>query len=464
MDRINAPYRSYFFKLVYVPIMGRSLKHLSFRRLREGLTYSFRDIPDRRQTSKIDHSIHDVVMSGFAMMYFQDRSLLQFQERLRTDWGHSNLETLFGVESIPKETQMRTVLDGLDREQFRPAFKNFAHRLQRGKHLEQFQMYDGSYLAVIDGTEYFSSKSLSCAACLEKNHKDGSKTYFHQILQGAIVHPCLRQVIPLMPEEIRNTDGADKQDCEINAGKRFLRQLRRDHPHMKITIGGDGLNSKQPFIEAIRAERMNFILVAKSDDHKIMMEWIGEQRQLGEVKIKRVDDDKGRTHVYEWINKVPLNGNKETTEVNFFSYRILTPDENGKKEVTFKYSWVTDFAVTSNNVEELVRAGRARWKIENECFNTLKNQGYAIEHNYGHGSQNLSFNFLLLTLLAFFCHQIAELTDRLYQECRKKLGSKIELWGNVRAYIKVFVFESWEMLFQFVLSPKSFQPTLIKPG
>jgi hypothetical protein len=300
---------------------------------------------------------------------------------------------------------------------------------------------------------------------LKKEHKDGETTYSHQILQGAIVHPDLRQVVPLMPEEIRNTDGSEKQDCEINAGKRFIRHLGCDHPHMKITIGGDGLNSKQPFIECLREEGMNFILVAKPDDHKIMMEWIGEQKQLGEVKIKRVDDDKGRTHVYEWINQVPLNGNEDSILVNFFSYRILIPDSSaGEKKVTFKYSWVTDFEVSSQNVEELVRAGRCRWKIENECFNTLKNQGYHIEHNYGHGTQSLSFNFLLLTLLAFFCHQIAELTDGLYQQCRKRLGSKMELWGNVRAFLRSIIFESWEQLFSFVLNPKLFQLTPMKPG
>lgn len=190
--------------------MERSLKHLSFQSLRHGLTLLFRDIPDRRQKAKIDHTMHDVVMSGFAMMYFQDPSLLQFQENLKKAKGINNLESLFGVESVPKETQMRTLLDGLDREEFRPAFKSFAHRLQRGKHLEQYRILDGSYLAVIDGTEYFSSKHLNCSGCLEKNHRDGVKTYSHQILQGAIVNPALKQVIPLMPDEIRNTDGLDK--------------------------------------------------------------------------------------------------------------------------------------------------------------------------------------------------------------------------------------------------------------
>lgn len=113
--------------------MVRSLKHLSQESLTHALSLLFRDIPDKRQQNKIDHSMHESVMSGYGMMYVQDPSLLQFQERLKEDHGRSNLETLFGVKSIPKDTQMRAILDEVDREQFRPAFKNFTPRLQRGQ-------------------------------------------------------------------------------------------------------------------------------------------------------------------------------------------------------------------------------------------------------------------------------------------------------------------------------------------
>ena len=191
-----------------------------------------------------------------------------------------------------------------------------------------------------------------------------SITYSHQILQGAIMHPNMRQVLPLMPEEIRNSDGTEKQDCEINAGKRFIQALRKDYPHLKMTIGGDGLNSKQPMIEAIRKERMNFILVAKPDDHKIMMEWVEEQRKLGAVKTKQVTDAQGRIHIYEWLNQVPLNGNQNTILVHFFRYQLVVTDEQGNSKVNYKNSWVTDFEISETNVEELTRAGRCRWKIE----------------------------------------------------------------------------------------------------
>ena len=73
---------------------------------------------------------------------------------------------------------------------------------------------------------------------------------------------------------------------------------------------------------------------------------------------------------------------------------------------------------------QLVRAARARWKIENEGFNTLKNQGYHLEHNFGHGDQHLSEAFFTLNLLAFFIHQIFELVDGLYQRVRTFFSSR----------------------------------------
>ena len=213
------------------------------------------------------------------------------------------------------------------------------------------------------------------------------------------MHPGIRQVIPVMPEEISNTDGSTKQDCEMNAAKRFVNKLRKEHPQLGIIIGGDALFSKQPIIEDILAKRMHYIFVAKPDDHKAMMEELNDYDKLNELKI---EDEKGKLLVYEWINGVPINGREDALSVNYFKFQILTRDEHGELKVNYVNSWVTDFTITKENIETLVKAGRCRWKIENECFNTLKNQGYHIEHNYGHGKKNLCYNFYLLTLLAFF--------------------------------------------------------------
>jgi hypothetical protein len=109
--------------------------------------------------------------------------------------------------------------------------------------------------------------------------------------------------------------------------------------------------------------------------------------------------------------------------------------------------------VSRQNIVELVKAGRARWKIENETFNTLKNQGYHLEHNFGHGSQHLSNNFFALNLLAFFIHQILELCDRGYQHCRSKFSSRKEYWNILRGVIQIMLFRNFEHLLRNVADP-----------
>jgi hypothetical protein len=437
----------------------KSKKHLGFGSLRNALSSLFNQFPDMRQQAKTDYSIHDAMMSGFACMYFQDSSLLQFQEQLREAENRDNLQTLFGVKDIPEETQLRDIVDEIESEWLSPIFKDYFSRLQRGKHLLQYQIFPGLYICSLDGTQYFHSQSIHCPGCLTTTHKNGEISYSHEVLQAAIMHPDMRQVIPLMSEEIRNTDGNTKQDCEINAAKRLVPKIKKDHPQLGLIIVGDDLFSKQPFISEVLASGNHYIFVVKPDSHKYLMEWI-EAYDKEDINELRITDEKGRIHLYEWINNVPLNGREDSINVNFFRYQIISKDKKGNEKVTCKSSWITDLEIRSENVATLVRAAKCRWKIENECFNTLKNQGYHIEHNYGHGKKNLCFNFFLLTLLAFFFHQIFELTDHLYQACRKKFGSKRNMWENLRVRIRIFVFETWEHLLDFALNQRKYNISL----
>jgi len=438
----------------------KSKKHLNFGSLRKALSSTFRQVPDGRQQGKVTYSIHDILMSGFACMFFQDPSLLQFQKRLKEERNCDNLQTLFDVKKIPEDTQMRDVTDEIDSIHFNPIFKDLFYRLQRTKQLEQYQFLPGLYLCSIDGTQDYSSGKVNCEACLTANHQSGHTTYSHKVLQAAIMHPDIRQVIPLMPEEVRNTDGTEKQDCETNAAKRLIPKIRKDHPQLGVIIVGDDLFSREPLIKNILNEQMHYILVAKESSHISMMNAIKNSDKLNEI---RSIDERGRAHIYEWINEVPVNGNKDSISTNFFRYTILSSDENGKEKINYKNSWISDLDLTRGHIKHFVRGGRCRWKIENECFNTLKNQGYHIEHNYGHGKKNLCFNFYLLTLLAFFFHQIFELTDRLYQACRKKFGSKRHMWETLRSYIKILIFKNWELLLDFALTPLKYKPVLAQP-
>ena len=424
-------------------------KHLGFNGLIQNLSGSMHQIEDKRQAGKINHSVHDCCMSAFAMMFFQDPSMLEFQTRLEDKHHLNNLKTLFNVGSIPKDTQFREVVDEVPSYYLENVFTDFFRPLQRGKQLDQFRFLDGRYLIPIDGTQQFSSDAINCPCCLQKKMTSGKIIYYHQALCGAIVHPDNRQVIPIAPEPIQRIDGNTKQDCETNAGKRMLDKIRVNHPKLDIIITGDSLYSKQPFVDKLKEKNMSFILMAKPKDHKIMFQWISELKQMNGTERLEFKDFKGRRHIYEWINDVPLNGTKDADNVNYFEYTLI----NRENKKGYFGTWVTDIPIDGDNIVELVKGARARWKIENENFNTLKNQGYHAEHNFGHGKKNAAYNFFLFILLAFFVHQILELTDPLFQKGRMKFSARKEFWNQLRCTIRFMVFHSWADLLNFLKNP-----------
>jgi hypothetical protein len=426
-----------------------SKKHLSFSALRKLISDRVVKFEDTRQQGKVEYSLHDCCQSAFAMMFFQDPSINAFQQRLQEKQQVNNLKTLFNVSTIPKSTQLRTALDDIAPTEIELLFSDFLRPVQRGNQLELFEFMDEKYLIPLDGVQYFSSNKISCDCCLTKTtHK--TTTYYHQVVAATIVCPGIKQVMLLAPEPIQNIDGSTKQDCEINAGKRLVKKIRATHPKLKIIIAGDGLYSKQPFIDELKQYGMSFILVAKPTDHTFLYQWFSEFHQMGESQHLQIYDHKGRKHLYEWVNDIPLNGSKDADNVNYFEYTIFKGDV-----VNYHNSWVTDIAISEDNIIQLVKGGRSRWKIENEAFNTLKNQGYHLEHNFGHGNKFLSYNLLLFNFLAFFMHQIFELSDRAYQKCRSKFTSRKEYWNQLRCTIRVLVFPSFESLLMFIIDPDS---------
>jgi len=423
-------------------------KHLSFNALKKSISDVFCQIDDHRQSGKVDFCLPDCLMSALAMMFFQDPSLLSFQRRMQDQMQSSNLKTMFGVNDIPSDSILRINIDAIDTEHINPCFPILFQHLQRGKQLLPYKLNSGHYLIAIDGSQYFSSNKINCPSCLTYKGAKSKMRYSHQILQAVMVNPDMRQVIPLAPELIIKADGNVKNDCERSAGKRLIKKIRYVHPKLKIMITGDGLYSNQPFIDALKAGDMSFVLVAKPTDHKILFQWVEELDALNGVEHMQLTDAKGRHHHYRWVNQVPLNGTSDADQINFFEY-WLTVDQ----KVTYHNSWVTDQTVSKQNIIELVKAGRSRWKIENETFNTLKNQGYHLEHNFGHGQQHLSNNFFVLNLLAFFIHQILELCDRGYQHCRSKFSSRKECWNNLRGAIRIMLFRDFDHLLRNMADP-----------
>lgn len=425
--------------ILRLPKKGR--KHLSADPLYKLLHESFERVPDPRgEGSPI--RLPDALMSGLALFALKDPSLLAFDKRRQDE----NMKRLFHIERVPSDTQMRTILDEVDPLELRPAFRDVFRQAQRGKALEQFKFLDQYYLLHMDGTQYFTSEAIHCPSCLKKEHKDGRVTYSHQMLSAVLAHPDHREVIPLAPEPIGNADGQSKNDCERNAAGRLLRRIRAEHPHLDLIVVEDGLASNAPHIRDLMELRMHFILGAKPGDHEFLYNRLMDEFDNDRVIVKTWKEGTKTCEIH-FVNGLPLNASNQDLLVNFLGYAEYDADG----EVIKRFAWVTDLKITRGNCKDLVLAGRTRWKIENETFNTLKNQGYHFEHNFGHGEKNLAVVFALLMMLAFLVNQVEQLCCPLFRAVWTKLGSKRALWEQVRSHYHHFRCDSMRRIYEAIL-------------
>lgn len=381
-------------------------------------------------------------MAGLAVFGLKCPSLLDFDKKRADPMIVQNLRDLYHISIPPSDTYLRERLDQVDPDCIRPAFKKVFASFQRGKGLEEFEFLNGHVLISGDGTGKFSSSKVSCPQCCVKELSNGTKTYYHQMFGACIVHPDKKNVIPLCPEVILNRDGNVKNDCERNACKRFLENFRREHPHLKAILVEDGLSSTAPHIRMIEEFNLWYILGAKPGDHQFLFEQLDTNEETVYCDIK----SDGYYHQFRFLNKVSLNKSNQDVKVNVLEYRQTDP--KGKE---LNFSWVTNILISTTNAQKVAEGGRARWKIENETFNTLKNLGYNFEHNYGHGKKYLSTVLCLLMMLAFLIDQVQEICCSLYQRCRKSARTYRNLWEEMRTLFRYVRLVTWENLYLIML-------------
>ena len=224
----------------------------------------------------------------------------------------------------------------------------------------------GRTLIAWDGTEYFCSQKLACPNCLTPKRSNGNTESYHSLLSATVVAPGHSKVIPLMPEFVATQDGAEKQDCERNAVKRWF-----------------------------------------------------------------------------------------STHVNWIGFEIV----DAKGNLKYSMAWVTSLPVSKDNVAEIVACGRARWKIENESFNVMKNHGYELEHNFGHGQKFLAMTLAALNLLAFAWHTVLELLDPPWQAARQAAAKRTSFFAHILTLTAYVVFPSWPVLLEaltnFAIPPRT---------
>jgi hypothetical protein len=376
---------------------------------------------------------------------------LEYQRQLQTSTGRNNAQTLFGVQKIPCDNQIRTLLDPIAPRHFDGIFLEVFERLDQHHLLDSFRVLEGQLLVSLDGTTYFASQAIHCHNCLTRHLANGHTLYDHPAITPVVVCPGRAQVIALSPAYIMPQDGHAKQDCEQMAGTRWIRHHAHTIAPHHVTLLGDDLYSKQPVCALALEKGFNFILVCKPDSHPKLYERLALWQANDGIATGESRHWNGRfteVSMYRFVNDVLFRDGQETLAVNWCEITVVNAKTG---EQRYHNSFITNHRVTADNVAEVAQAGRGRWKIANEHNNVLKTKGYHIEHNFGHGQQSLAAIMLSLNLLALLFHTVLEWSDAQYTLLRQVLARRQTFFEDIRALMRSMIFDSWQELMAFML-------------
>jgi len=424
--------------------------HLTFGDLVGELRELMRRFPDKRTGRNIQYRMEDVAAAAFSVFFTQSPSFLAHQTAVTETQGSSNAQTLFGLRRIPTDNHIRDLLDAVPPQQVFPMFERVFAALDERGQLQAFRALDGQLLVALDGTQYHRSSSIRCQCCTVTQHGNRHIDYAHSVVTPVIVAPGHPRVLPLAPEFITPQDGHQKQDCENAAAKRWISRYGERYRGLNVTLLGDDLYSRQPLCEQALAAGWHFIFVCKPSSHPTLYEWLDGlsiTEGVHTLTLERRQGKRRERDTYRFANALPLRDGDDALEVNWCE--LTTTDSEGK--VLYCNAFISNHPIHAGNVAALVQAGRARWKVENENNNTLKNQGYHLTHNFGHGQQHLSALLVTLNLLAFLLHTVLDMMDAKYQLIRAKLPSRTLFFQHIQALTCYLCFESFEALLDFML-------------
>lgn len=424
----------------------------AFTTLLEYLESAIALFPDKRVGKNCLYTTRDAALSAFSVFYLQCPSFLSHQQLVHEHWGGNNARTLFGIEDIPTDNCIRQLLDPVDPQYCFSVYADVHAMLaEKGKLHEEYRTALETYLLALDGTWFYSSEQVHCDQCSVKEHRDGRTTHYHSAITPVFVRSGNNRVVAAEPEFIRPQDGQEKQDCEINAAKRWIRGVGSKYASMGVTLLGDDLYARQPFCSEATEAGFHYVFTCKSSSHQYLYAWIDDAEEGVDVikKVRKQWTGKERLYeTYRFMNDVPIRDGDEALRVNWCE--LVITDEQGT--IRKRFAFLTDHLITPDTVIALVEAGRSRWKIENEHNNTLKNKGYNLEHNFGHGKEHLANLLLTLNLLAFLFHTILELFDTRYRVLRQALKRRQTFFDDIRALTRYRCYESWDELMRYMLN------------
>ncbi|XCN75202.1 MAG: hypothetical protein Q3M24_10870 [Candidatus Electrothrix aestuarii] len=269
----------------------------------------FDELPDYRKFSpNLTYSMKDAALGAFSMFFNQSPSFLSHQRAMRQAHGHNNAQSLFGITQIMSDNQTRNLLDTLTSDNFYPIFSETFDRLESAGYLDRYRVLDDYLLVPIDGTEFFRSSKIHCENCSVTRNSNGTVSYSHKVLTPVVAAPDNNKVIALEPEFVTPQDGSAKQDCELNAAKRWI-ERNSSLSDRKVIILGDDLFSRGPFCNLLSAHSFRFILICKPSSHTTLYQYVAELEKKDGITVTSQRKWNGKfheLHTYRYANNLPL--------------------------------------------------------------------------------------------------------------------------------------------------------------
>lgn len=375
---------------------------------------------DPRDQSYITYTQSDFIYLGILKNVCGQHSMRQMEENFNEEVCIDTLRLLSGdknLKEMPHYDTLNNYLEKLSPSCLAELRKKMVVSLIRGKQFNRSRLRGNYWRVVLDGTGLFYFKERHCENCLREVHKteEGKTTvrYYHKVLEAKLLLGE-KMVISLETEFIENeSEDVTKQDCELNAAKRLLVRLKKEYPRLPICVQGDALYATEPIMRLCREKHWEYIFTQKGTRQKQLeegYEWI--RKGEGEKRIEGLCAEKGSGYFANHVEEVA--GKRETMNVYDYRYR-------NEKEEEVEYQWVSSLELTEKNLEEMILAGRLRWKIENEGFNNQKHGLYRIEHLNSRNSNAMKNHYLLT--------QIADMVMQLYLSWNpliKEIGQSIK--------------------------------------
>jgi hypothetical protein len=395
------------------------------------------------QRKRKDYQVAELITGALAMFLFKETSRNAFNND-RCEQFKSSYLKIFRLR-LPHMDTVDDFLRKLPPFELENLKATLVSALIEQKVLHKFKLLGRHFTVAIDGTGVTSYEENDAEqTCSHKTSKNGKTTYSHYVVDAKLVTGS-GFAISLASEWVANEPDRNfnKQDCEHKAFERLAQKLKKHFPRLPLCLLADGLYPNKTFLEVCRSNDWEFVVVLKDESLKKLQEDIKDVENKNRHSISTTDKrNKGNTNIernYEWITE-PLSHGQYTVHWLSCTETITCKDKEAKATTRFVY--LTSMEVNKKNVRDIAQAGRNRWKIENEGFNTQKNGGYNLTHKYSRSTFACFKNYYQCLQIAHMINQLAEHSKSMTEmlDTNKKL-TIISLWKNLISVLKMGIIQ-----------------------